>query len=167
MASGYTKLTDREKKQIVAYYLKEHTMQQCADKFNRSKSSVRKTIQEFKSNNPNSFEHKVNQVKNQNSIDILGVLKNDKRLQITIDLILDQFSKKENIEKEVERSGLGGLNKIFGTIMDKALKFKQLEDDINITHDVTVQGNNLKEAIAISITTSIINPMSLVEEDSL
>lgn len=167
MASGYTKVKDAEKKKILAYYAQDRTMQECANKFKRSKATIKKIVDEGKDGKHGDFMNEVKRIKSEKTESILDVLRGDERLKITIDLILAKFSNSDNIDAEVERSGLGGLNKIFGTIMDKALKFKQLEDDINITHDVTVQGNNLKEAIAISITTSIINPMSLVEEDSL
>jgi predicted DNA-binding protein YlxM (UPF0122 family) len=130
---GYTQITDKEEKQIVAYYLNDHTMQDCRDKFGRSKSTVKRIIDNSKKNG--DFTNKVEQIKKDNTNNVLDVLKNDKRLTKTIDNILDIFQNKENVQAEYERKGFQGLNAVMGTIFDKALKYKALEDGIDLLGD--------------------------------
>jgi predicted DNA-binding protein YlxM (UPF0122 family) len=162
---AYKQITDKEEKQIVAYYLNDHTMQECRDKFGRSKSTVKRIVDNAKKNG--DFTNKVEQIKNKNTDSILEVLKGDKRIIKTIDNILDIFSDKENVKIEFERKGFQGLNAVLGTLLDKALKLKALQDDITVNHDITIQGNNLKKAISDSIKSVVLDPMSIIEKDSI
>jgi predicted DNA-binding protein YlxM (UPF0122 family) len=130
---AYKQITDKEEKQIVAYYLNDHTMQECRDKFGRSKSTVKRIVDNSKKNG--DFTNKVEQIKKENTNNVLDILKNDKRLTKTIDNILDIFQVKENVQAEFERSGFKGLNAVMGTIFDKVLKNKALEDGIDLLGD--------------------------------
>ena len=166
MANG-KKIPDSTRKKIIAYYTNEHTMRQCSDKFDVSVGVVKSIIDEGKNGKHGDFVKKVEQVKNKNTDSILEVLKGDKRIIKTIDNILDIFQEKDNVQIEFERKGFQGLNAVLGTLLDKALKLKALQDDITVNHDITIQGNNLKKAISDSIKNVDIDPMSIIDKDSI
>jgi transposase len=134
MANG-KKIPDSVRKKIIAYYTNEHTMRQTATKFNVSIGVIKKIIDEGKGGKHGDFVNKVEQIKNAKANNVLDVLKNDTRILKTIDNILDIFQEKENVQAEFERKGFQGLNAVMGTIFDKALKYKALEDGIDLLGD--------------------------------
>lgn len=164
MASKGTKLTDKEKKAIIAHYTNEHTMEECATKFNRSISTVKKTIDEANEGKFGDFAKKVEEVKNKNTKEILDFLK-DNRISDIIDKMLILMDDEVALEKILAKEGIRPFTQFIGMNLDKALKYKQITEDVNINHDITVQGTKLKEALANSI--GIDNPLSLIEEDSV
>jgi len=161
---AYKQITDKEEKQIIAYYLNDHTMEQCNNKFGRSKSTVKRIIDKAKNNG--NFSNKVEQIKNRNTRQILDVLNNDKRIIKTIDNILDVFQDKNNVKKEFDRKGFQGLNAVMGTIMDKALKYQQMQLELKGGADKDLMvDDGFDEAYKKSMAK--MNVKDMIEPDSM
>lgn len=137
-------------------------MQQCAERFNRSKSTIHNLIKRAKENDEN-FINELEQIKNKQTQDILDVLKNDTRLSEIADKILTIMNDPEVLQNELERKGLQPLTNALGMLLDKALKLKQLNDTPD-DRDILTTDDGFDKAINEALNN--LNAKSLLEKVS-
>lgn len=120
-----TKLTDKQKKKIIADYITNGNYSETGRMNNVSDNTVRAVIK----SNPD-VSKKIEQKKEDNTNDILEYLDNisDKQRKI-IDLTLDTLEKKlTNPNKEKYKSlNVKDIATVYGIIYDKSLKAKELK----------------------------------------
>jgi len=119
-----------EERLIVAYYKECNSMAQTAEHFNRSKSTISLVVKKVKEKDPD-FVSDIEQIKKQQNQDILNVLRNDSRVGKIVDHILDIMSNKDNLEAELKKKGLQPLTNAIGMLIDKALRYKSMNDSVD------------------------------------
>ena len=131
MASKGTKITDRERKQIIADYVLDNSMHFLAKKYKRSSSTIKNIIDEQKTEQPEEFANLVKRVKIINTNDILDFIRKDKRMLEITDKILNIMNDEETLIKELDKKGLQPLTNAMGMMIDKALKLKSIEENVD------------------------------------
>jgi predicted DNA-binding protein YlxM (UPF0122 family) len=131
MANG-KKIPDSVRKKIIAYYTNEHTMRQTATKYKVSSSAVKRIIDEADNGKHGDFRDKVAQIKKNNVQDILDTLADDDTKEI-----ISKYKKQLKLDTNIEgaiKSGykLQFLTNTVGMFYDKALKYKALEDGLDV-----------------------------------
>jgi hypothetical protein len=140
MASKGTKITDRERKQIIADYILGNSMHILAKKYKRSAATIKKIVDEQKIDNSEQYVNAVEQLKKDNTIEVLNSIADNKSFRI-IDKYKDVLLSDDNIQ-----NALNGTVKLqvfisgIGMLYDKSLKYKQIVDEV----DVMRQGINVK-----------------------
>ena len=108
------RLTDRQKKKIVADYLETESYNATAKINGVSDSTVKRVVQ-----NCGDFAGKAEQKKKQNTLDMLAFMESRKgKMQDAIDLHLDALTSK----KKIDGAALAQIATSFGIIVDKATK---------------------------------------------
>lgn len=115
------KLTDKQKKKIIADYIDNNNYSETARMNNTTDTTVRRIIRE----NKNVLE-KVEQKKEENSQDMFEYMKNkDNDKKRIIDLCFEALDKKlSNLDMF---TNVKDIATVYGIIMDKELKFRELE----------------------------------------
>lgn len=115
------RLTDLEKKKIVADYMENENYRETARINNVSDNTVRSIV-----NKDQKISEKLAQKKEENTKDILEYMdsKVDKQREI-IDLALDVL--KEKLENPDLLTNIKDVATVYGVIIDKALKYKELQ----------------------------------------
>lgn len=116
-----TKLTDKQKKKIIADYMENENYRETARINNVSDNTVRNIV-----NKDQKISEKLAQKKEENTKDILEYMdsKVDKQREI-IDLALDVL--KEKLENPDLLTNIKDVATVYGVIIDKALKYKELQ----------------------------------------
>ena len=126
-----TKLTDKQKKKIVADYIESQNYKQTGIKNNVDTETVRRIVKADK-----DFAKKSEQKKEQDTKDILEYMDNIKEKQKRIiDLSLQALEDK--LENPDMFTNVKDIATVYGVIFDKALKYKEIqlrkkEDDSTI-----------------------------------
>jgi len=131
MASKGTKITDRERKQIIADYVLDNSMHFLAKKYRRSTATIKKIVDEQKTEQPEQFANLVKRVKIINTNDILDFIRKDKRMLEITDKILNIMNDEKTLIKELDKKGLQPLTNAMGMMIDKALKLKSIEENVD------------------------------------
>lgn len=115
------KLTDKQKKKIIADYIDNNNYSETARMNNTTDTTVRRIIRE----NKNVLE-KVEQKKEENSQDMFEYMKNkDDDKKRIVDLCFEALDKKlSNLDMF---TNVKDIATVYGIIMDKELKFRELE----------------------------------------
>lgn len=115
------KLTDKQKKKIIADYIDNNNYSETARMNNISETSVRRIV---KGNE--SITEKVEQKKEENSQDMFEYMKNkDNDKKRIVDLCFEALDKKlSNLDMF---TNVKDIATVYGIIMDKELKFRELE----------------------------------------
>jgi predicted membrane GTPase involved in stress response len=134
MANG-KKIPDSVRKKIIAYYTNEHTMRQTASKFNVSSSAVKRIIDEVDNGKHGDFRDKVAQIKKNNVEAILDTLADDDTIEI-----ITKYKKQLKLDANITGAIMTGyklqfLTNTIGMFYDKALKYKALEDGLDLLSD--------------------------------
>ena len=140
------KLTDKQKKEIIAYYVECRNYSETGRKFNITDNAVRKIVLKNE-DSAKLFEQK----SEENTSEVLEAMKkrNERKIEI-LDKIFDAMDGKlENIDMF---TSIKDLATAYGIIMDKELKIREL--DIK-EKELYKEDNNAKEpTLNINITTS-------------
>lgn len=120
---GRTKLTDKQKKKIIADYIENQNFSETARINGVDKSTVKRLVD---SGYDKDIQQKTTQKKEENTKDILEYMdsKVDKQREI-IDLALDVL--KEKLENPDLLTNIKDVATVYGVIIDKALKYKELQ----------------------------------------
>ena len=118
-----TKLTDKQKKKIIADYIENQNFSETARINGVDKSTVKRLVD---SGYDKDIQQKTTQKKEENTKDILEYMdsKVDKQREI-IDLALDVL--KEKLENPDLLTNIKDVATVYGVIIDKALKYKELQ----------------------------------------
>lgn len=115
------KLTDKEKKQIIAYYVECHNYSETGRKFKVDESTVRRIVKTDK-----DIAKKTEQKSQENTEEVLQAMK--KRNQTKIELIDKIFEAMDGkLDKIDIFTNIKDLATAYGIILDKELKIKELE----------------------------------------
>lgn len=115
------KLTDKQKKKIIADYIDNNNYSETARMNNTTDTTVRRIIRENK-----DVSEKVEQKKEENSRDMVEYMKNkDNDKKRIVDLCFKALDKKlSNLDMF---TNVKDIATVYGIIMDKELKFRELE----------------------------------------
>lgn len=115
------KLTDKQKKKIIADYIDNNNYSETARMNNTTDTTVRRIIRENK-----EVLEKVEQKKEENSQDMFEYMKNkDNDKKRIVDLCFEALDKKlSNLDMF---TNVKDIATVYGIIMDKELKFRELE----------------------------------------
>ena len=115
------KLTDKQKKKIMADYIDNNNYSETARMNNTTDTTVRRIIRENK-----EVLEKVEQKKEENSQDMFEYMKNkDNDKKRIVDLCFEALDKKlSNLDMF---TNVKDIATVYGIIMDKELKFRELE----------------------------------------
>ena len=115
------KLTDKQKKKIIADYIDNNNYSETARMNNTTDTTVRRIIRENK-----EVLKKVEQKKEENSQDMFEYMKNkDNDKKRIVDLCFEALDKKlSNLDRF---TNVKDIATVYGIIMDKELKFRELE----------------------------------------
>ena len=115
------KLTDKQKKKIIADYIDNNNYSETARMNNTTDTTVRRIIRENK-----EVLKKVEQKKEENSQDMFEYMKNkDNDKKRIVDLCFEALDKKlSNLDMF---TNVKDIATVYGIIMDKELKFRELE----------------------------------------
>ena len=115
------KLTDKQKKKIIADYIDNNNYSETARMNNTTDTTVRRIIRENK-----EVLKKVEQKKEKNSQDMFEYMKNkDNDKKRIVDLCFEALDKKlSNLDMF---TNVKDIATVYGIIMDKELKFRELE----------------------------------------
>jgi transposase len=123
-----TKIQDKEKKQIIAYYINGHSMHQCSKKYNRSTSSIKNVVDEAKGSGEQleQFMNKIEQIKSNHSKEILASISDNVSMEI-----IDKYKAKLAETKILDGAVVGKykiqqITAAIGMLYDKGLKVSEL-----------------------------------------
>ena len=134
------KLTDKQKKKIIADYIDNNNYSETARINNISETSVRRIV---KGNE--GITEKVEQKKEENSQDMFEYMKNkDDDKKRIVDLCFEALDKKlSNLDMF---TNVKDIATVYGIIMDKELKFRELElrkQEIENQKNISVANNGI------------------------
>ena len=134
------KLTDKQKKKIIADYIDNNNYSETARMNNISETSVRRIV---KGNE--GIKEKVEQKKEENSQDMFEYMKNkDNDKKRIVDLCFEALDKKlSNLDMF---TNVKDIATVYGIIMDKELKFRELElrkQEIENQKNISVANNGI------------------------
>lgn len=115
------RLTDLEKKKIIAYYVECQNYRETARRFNISADTVKRVVQRDE-----NIVQKTTQKNNENTKSVLEAMEDRKETKINLlNKILQAMDKKvENVDMF---TNIKDLATAYGIIMDKEIKIKELE----------------------------------------
>ena len=150
-----TKLTDKDKKNIIADYVECQNYSEVARKYKISDTAVKKIVLADK-DSLNKLEEK----KEENTKDILKYMDSiyDKQKKV-IDLSLEALEKK--LTNPDMFTNVKDIATVYGVIFDKALKYKEIQIKNEETDNSTINKN------LIDIAELLNNPVKARTEDDL
>jgi hypothetical protein len=140
MASKGTKITDKERKLIIADYILGNSMHFLSKKHKRSVSTIKRIVDAQKIEQPEQYANAVEQLKIDNTTEVLNSIADNKSFRI-IEKYKDVLLSDDNIQNAL--NGTAKLQQFIngiGMLYDKSLKYKQIVDEV----DVMKQGINVK-----------------------
>ena len=128
------KLTDRQKKKIIADYVSCQNYAEVSRKYQLSATTIKRVVQA----DPSSLE-KVAQKKEQNTQDMLAYLDGKReRVQLFIDRCLEALLDPEKMQK----ARLVEITTAMGTVIDKFINLGQLNESALSKLDQLIEGIN-------------------------
>lgn len=116
----------------------------------------------------------------QQTKEMLEMIKGDERLTSITGKILELFNNDEELKREIQKSGLKSLATIYGVLADKVIRVSDLHLRVEkqtfdtIMNSSETMNDNFEKAIIDSLksfnsnnTTALIEPDSIEEEDNL
>lgn len=137
------RLTDKEKKEIIAYYIECQNLRETARKFNREPSTIKRLI-EKDDETQQEIKQKATQKRNENTKSVLETMESKKDAKISLlNKILEAMEKKvDNLDMF---TSIKDLATAYGIILDKEIKIKELENKNKDNQDVLDRLDKLLE----------------------
>lgn len=137
------RLTDKEKKEIIAYYIECQSLRETARKFNREPSTIKRVI-EKDDETQQEIKQKATQKRNENTKSVLETMESKKDAKISLlNKILEAMEKKvDNLDMF---TSIKDLATAYGIILDKEIKIKELENKNKDNQDVLDRLDKLLE----------------------
>ena len=137
-----TKLTDKQKKKIVADYIQTQNYRETARINNVDRETVKKLVKEDK-----DFSQKLAAKKEENTQDILEYMNSIKEKQKRIiDLSLQALENK--LESPDMFTNVKDIATVYGVIFDKALKYKEIQIKSKENEETGKQNGVITELIS-------------------
>ena len=137
-----TKLTDKQKKKIVADYIQTQNYRETARINNVDRETVKKLVNEDK-----DFSQKLATKKEENTKDILEYMNSIKEKQKRIiDLSLQALENK--LENPDRFTNVKDIATVYGVIFDKALKYKEIQIKSKENEETGKQNGVITELIS-------------------
>ena len=137
-----TKLTDKQKKKIVADYIQTQNYRETARINNVDRETVKKLVNEDK-----DFSQKLATKKEENTQDILEYMNSIKEKQKRIiDLSLQALE--EKLESPDMFTNVKDIATVYGVIFDKALKYKEIQIKSKENEETGKQNGVITELIS-------------------
>ena len=137
-----TKLTDKQKKKIVADYIQTQNYRETARINNVDRETVKKLVKEDK-----DFSQKLAAKKEENTQDILEYMNSIKEKQKRIiDLSLQALE--EKLESPDMFTNVKDIATVYGVIFDKALKYKEIQIKSKENEETGKQNGVITELIS-------------------
>ena len=179
-------ITQQQKSSIIALYENGVKRGEIADKTKVAYNTVKNTIIRWEAKkNKNKKIAKIDdevaimqefaKIKKEQNKELLDVLRDDNRPLEIVSKILDLMNDEPRLKKELDKKGMGGLNTIIGTMLDKGLKFADLQlkkesaeysNRLNETYDPN-NDNFKKAAIEALKNINVDDVMSYVDKESM
>lgn len=126
------KLTDKEKKKIIADYIETQNFSETARMNNVNKSTVKRLID---SGYDEDIQRKATQKKEENTRDILEYMDNiyekqKKIIDLSLEALIDKLSKPDMF------TNVKDIATVYGVIFDKALKYKEMQKNNKNSVDI-------------------------------
>lgn len=140
-----TRVTDKEKIKIIAYYTECQNYSEVARKFNRSDFTIRKIIKE----NENQISKKIEQKKDECIETTLEYMEQQHELKKSVlDKLLKGIELKANDLKKMDKMNIKDLATAYGIILDKELKVLELKrNNGNVENEINNNIVNIAELI--------------------
>lgn len=137
------RLSDKEKKQIIAYYIECQNLRETARKFKREPSTIKRVI-EKDDKIQQEIKQKATQKRNENTKSILESMEEKKNIKIQLlDKILNAMEKKvDNLDMF---TNIKDLATAYGIILDKEIKIKELQNKDKDSQDILDRLDKLLE----------------------
>lgn len=137
------RLSDKEKKQIIAYYIECQNLRETARKFKREPSTIKRVI-EKDDKMQQEIKQKATQKRNENTKSILESMEEKKNIKIQLlDKILNAMEKKvDNLDMF---TNIKDLATAYGIILDKEIKIKELQNKDKDSQDILDRLDKLLE----------------------
>lgn len=158
--SKATRLTESEKKRILAYYHQGNSMAVCAKKFKRSISSIKKAIDSYENTN---FANELKEIKRANDEELLNLFKNDNRVNSIIDKMLNIVNDEKTLAQVVADKGIQQFTAFIGMSVDKVLAIKNKDGD-GMSGEVLQTNDGFDDAVKKALTK--LDPISMLDEAS-
>lgn len=137
------RLSDKEKKQIIAYYIECQNLRETARKFKREPSTIKRVV-EKDDKMQQEIKQKATQKRNENTKSILESMEEKKNIKIQLlDKILNAMEKKvDNLDMF---TNIKDLATAYGIILDKEIKIKELQNKDKDSQDILDRLDKLLE----------------------
>jgi len=147
-------------KQIIAMHADGMTYDEIADELGLHRNTIFNKVNKYKNL---VEEHK--QTQEQEIADLLQQLQGETPKEI-VDKILRIMNNKENLELEYMERGLDPLNRVLGTIVDKALKLYEIDQKQQMAQDQEIAQDNFFNAMTKALD-KLTNVEDMVDDASL
>lgn len=154
--SKQTRVTDKEKTEIIAYYTECHNLRETGRKFNRSGTTIKKIIMQEE-----NIEQKCADKKQECIETTLEHMEQQHELKISVlDKLLKGIELKAKDLKHIDKMNIKDLATAYGIILDKELKVLELKrNSSNVENEIN---NNI-----MNIANLINNPQPNRGEDDV
>ena len=156
------RLSHETNKMIVGLYASGKSVIEIAEELEISEGVIYKKLRKYK----NILEKKKKE-KDEEIADIIDQVQGPLPNEIA-DKIFKIVNNQENLELEFLERGIDPLNRILGTLLDKVIKIKELEQNKQIAEERDIQNDNFFEAMqeAIGKISKTMDLNNLIDENS-
>lgn len=147
--------------QVIELYKQGMRVVDIAEKLGIHHHSVRTRIAKYEA----MLKEKIEEKQKEEVEDIISQMKGDKPKSI-VKKILNVLDVEENIVAEYLDKGFDPLNRVLGTIMDKAIKLYEIDQQRQMYDEMENSQDNFYDAMANAIE-KLVNVEDFIDEDSL
>lgn len=147
-------------KKIIALHAEGFTYDEIADELGLHRNTIFNKVNKYK-----NLVDKHKETQEQEIADLLQQLQGETPKEI-VAKILTIMNNKENLELEYMERGLDPLNRVLGTLVDKALKLYEIDQKQQMTQDQEVAQDNFFNAMTKALD-RLANVEDLVDDASL
>lgn len=145
---------------IIAMYKEGVRTEDIAKKLEIHPHTVRSRINKYE----NMIKEKVEAVQEEELEDVIAQLKGTKPKSI-VKKILNILDVEENLRMEFMERGADSLNRVLGTIMDKAIKLYEIDKQKQMHDEMETAQDNFYNAMSDAIN-KLVDVDTLIDEDS-
>lgn len=156
-----TKIGNEATAKIIEFYKSGMRTEDIAKEIGVHPHTVRSRIKKYE----NMLEKKLNEVYEEEADEIINQLKGEKPKNI-IKKILNILDVEENLRIEFLERGLDPLNRVLGTLMDKAIKLYEIDQQKQMFDEMESSQDNFYTAMSAAID-KLVDVDSMIDEASL
>lgn len=156
-----TKIGNEATAKIIEFYKSGMRTEDIAKEIGVHPHTVRSRIKKYE----NMLEKKLNEAYEEEADEIINQLKGEKPKNI-IKKILNILDVEENLRIEFLERGLDPLNRVLGTLMDKAIKLYEIDQQKQMFDEMESSQDNFYTAMSEAIE-KLVDVDSMIDEASL